>query len=592
MATNTLTVIPGYQLGNEEILSVSIINQMAKPTVELVSDEPFNDENYFRNGNFYGAFWTTPSGINCPAGSQTTNAGSWFCQPNGTGIAVFSQSTNTPDLDSLYSAKILGATGITDVLFGQQINFDLSATLRRIDSFSGWIYNNTSSAFTPTVQIATANAQGSFAAVTVQAELGLPSCPPNAWTFVSVSQDVSAYANVSNGLQVSFHIPTGVLGSSSNFVLFARLKAQVGNVATDFADDISMFTSAPTINTSNIANGAVTSIKIAPLTVSGGTPSGNIAPNTIVGGVAVSCTANTTISSNQVVLVDPGLQYGFRMAIGDYINGPGIPVNSTVTNISSLAGPTVTLTISSNATASATGVAITVGAGNFIPGYLTAPCLVNNPLTPPASSTQWDDEFDGNFILTKWSGSLSGTGNAPGIGGSRLTLMTPGVAGYMQEIQSFSLSTGVPFQFTVEVELDLYVIGAASAGPQVYIGLVGGSKSLCAMIGWQPGSFSLIPSIAAYRGVQTTGGTAISGFNFAQMNAASIPRFVRFGYDGTNLYLSVSADGFNFFQFYSEVYSSGVSFGGSAVNDIVLGVYLPNPSGQGIVSFDFIRKTI
>lgn len=382
MAINTLTVVPGYQLGATELLTTAIFNQAAKPTVLVTLTDPFSDINYFRNGNMYNPFWTTPAGINCPAGSQTTNAQYWYVQPAGSGnVNCLEDATRTPDLLSLYSAKLVGATGITDVLFLQQLSSDLSATLRRNSTVSGWIYNGTSTAFTPTLQVATANAINNFATVTVAAELSFPSCPSAQWTYVSLSQDFSVYANVSNGLQLGFHFPSGVLNSGANSVNLDRLKVQPGTIATAFADDISLFTSIPTVGTANIQNQAVTAAKIANNTVGVGQldpTCGICPPGTLVmfgnavtiptgwlgcNGAAVSRTtyANlftaltaqpvATSASGSPTLTGSGFfallnSYdGLGVAAGAPISGPGIATNTTIVSYTN-----TTITLSLNAT--------------------------------------------------------------------------------------------------------------------------------------------------------------------------------------------------------------------------------------------------
>jgi hypothetical protein len=69
-----LIVKPSYQLKATDILTVDKLNLMATPVVELALEEPVNDQNFLRNGNFYSAFWKTPAGISCPVGVDTTNA--------------------------------------------------------------------------------------------------------------------------------------------------------------------------------------------------------------------------------------------------------------------------------------------------------------------------------------------------------------------------------------------------------------------------------------------------------------------------------------------------------------------------------------
>ena len=260
---NTLTVLPSYQLTPTEQWTVAKLNLMAKPSVQLSLNQPILDENYLRNGNFYGYFWGTPGGVTCAAGSATTNASYWYCQPNGSGNVTYAESTTTPDLLSLYSTKLTGATGITDVLFYQQIISDLSATLRQVVTFSGWIYNGTGASFIPTLQVATANAKDNFATSTVQADLNLQSCPAGQWTYVTVTQDLSVYTNDNYGFQFAVHVPAGVLNSGSNSVNFSRLKIQPGSVATPYADDLSLFVNITSVGTTNLQNGCVTTAKIA-----------------------------------------------------------------------------------------------------------------------------------------------------------------------------------------------------------------------------------------------------------------------------------------------------------------------------------------
>lgn len=388
MAINTLTVIPGYQLGATEELTTSIINLIAKPTVQATLEGPILDENYFRNGNMYSPYWTTPSGVSCPAGAQTSNAQYWYIQPNGSGNVNCLEDTNTPDLLSLYSMKLVGASGITDVLCFEQINSDLSATLRQVCTISGWIYNGTASPFTPTLQVAIANSIGNFATVTVAADLSFASCPAGQWTYVSLSQDLSVYSNVKNGLQLAIHIPTGVLNSGSNFVNLTRLKIQPGNVATTFADDISLFVSIPTVGTSNLQNQAVTAAKIANNTVGVGQldptcgicPTGSLVmfgnalsiPTGWLGcnGAAVSratyanlfnaltiqptassSTSSPTLSGTGFTALFADYAATGNVVVGAPISGPGIATGSTI-----LSYTNTTITLSLNATGNNTNV--------------------------------------------------------------------------------------------------------------------------------------------------------------------------------------------------------------------------------------------
>ena len=78
-----LVVRPSYVISEREVLTAEKLNLMATPVVELALADPVNDQNFFRNGNFYSSFWTTPAGINCPINVWTTNASYWLCRPQG-----------------------------------------------------------------------------------------------------------------------------------------------------------------------------------------------------------------------------------------------------------------------------------------------------------------------------------------------------------------------------------------------------------------------------------------------------------------------------------------------------------------------------
>jgi microcystin-dependent protein len=392
---------------------------MATTVVELALEDPVNDQNFFRNGNFYSSFWKTPAGVTCPAGVWTTNASYWLCQPDVTSpfssltasfvqpavlgttsatltaaftqpaanatvsIAVtatawmavnqtitiagggeytvssitdgthavvknlgltgnaapaasvptggavgptalvtisvgatawmsptqqiyivgggdyqvssvpdgthaivanlghpsnvlpgatvqsgggmsplaaavtFLRSTQVPDIYSLFSAKLQGAGSVAAVEFGQQINGDLSATLRRNCTFSGYIYNSSGLVAAPKLNFYTADAFNNFSSMTLWTTVNVQSAPTNAWTFMSATLDLSAITNITNGLFIAVLIPSGTLNDPSKFVLFSRLKFQIGEVATEFVDDTSLFIQAPSVDSTMLQDGCI-----------------------------------------------------------------------------------------------------------------------------------------------------------------------------------------------------------------------------------------------------------------------------------------------------------------------------------------------
>jgi len=186
-----LIVRPSFQLGPTDILDVDKFNLMATPVVELSLQDPVNDQNFFRNGNFYSSFWITQAGIDCPAAADTENANYWFVSPVG-GPVNFSRDTVVPDLFSLFSAKLVGSATCATVEFGQQISGDLAATLRRNCTFSGSIRNDTGLALSPKLNIYTCNAFNNFNNTSLVGTLDLGTIQNGTWGYDTATADFSA----------------------------------------------------------------------------------------------------------------------------------------------------------------------------------------------------------------------------------------------------------------------------------------------------------------------------------------------------------------------------------------------------------------
>jgi microcystin-dependent protein len=251
-----LIVKPAYKFGPKDILDADKLNLLATPVVELALTDPVNDQNFFRNGNFYSSFWKTPGGVSCPIGAWTTNASYWLCRPNGA-ACNFLRSSTVPDQFSLFTAEIQGAPSVAIVEFGQQINGDLSATLRRKCTFSGYLYNSTGLTISPTLNFYTCNAFNNFAAITLQTTINLQTGANATWTYMTATLDVSTLANVANGLLIAIALPAGSLNAAANNVLFSRLKFQIGEVATEFVDDTSLFVTAPSVDSTMLQDGCI-----------------------------------------------------------------------------------------------------------------------------------------------------------------------------------------------------------------------------------------------------------------------------------------------------------------------------------------------
>jgi microcystin-dependent protein len=251
-----LIVRPSYQLGPTEILTSDKLNLMATPVVELALQDPVNDQNFFRNGNFYSSFWTDPAGVSCPAGAWTTNASYWLVRPTGAAVN-FDRSPYVPDVYSLFSGEVQGALTVSTVEFGQQINGDLSATLRRNCTFSGYLYNGSGLVISPKLNFYTADAFNNFAIITLQTTVNLQSAPIASWTYMTATLDLSSVANITNGLLVAILIPSGTLNDPAKYGLFSRLKFQIGEIATEFVDDTSLFIQAPSVDSTMLQDGCI-----------------------------------------------------------------------------------------------------------------------------------------------------------------------------------------------------------------------------------------------------------------------------------------------------------------------------------------------
>jgi microcystin-dependent protein len=251
-----LIVKPSYQLGPQDVLTTDKLNLMATPIVELALADPVNDQNFARNGNFYSSFWVTPTGVSCPVNVWTTNASYWLVRPQGAAV-TFLRSSTVPDQFSLFSAEVQGAASVSTVEFGQQINADLSATLRRKCTFSGYLYNATGLTVSPVLHFYTCDAFNNFSAVTLQNTVNLQTVPNATWVLVTATVDLSGMVNVANGLLVAIQLPAGAINDPSKNVLFSRLKIQIGEVATEFVDDTSLFVQTPSIGPTELQDGCI-----------------------------------------------------------------------------------------------------------------------------------------------------------------------------------------------------------------------------------------------------------------------------------------------------------------------------------------------
>jgi len=359
---------------------------MATPQVSLALETPVNDQNYFRNGNFYSSFWKTPAGLSCPVGVETTNANYWSVNPNGAAVNSL-RSTNTPDLYSLFTLQLVGAANVTDCSLAQQINGDLSAVLRRPCTVSGYIQNNSGSNVSPTFEIWTANAFNNFTTVTLQQTVNLQTCANAAWTYVSATIDLTSVTNVANGLFLKFRLPNGALSATAKTINFSRLKFQIGEVATEFVDDASLFVQTPSVDSTMLQDGCIARPSLfLPNVVPTGAYQAKSIQSADIGtgaveainldpGIATTTAANFTVPAvNATVAITVTSVVGISQGLVLSIAGAGN--YSTV----SVAGSVVTATNLGSAGAASPGTIINSGASVTTTGNAVIGCLGYTPI--------------------------------------------------------------------------------------------------------------------------------------------------------------------------------------------------------------------
>jgi microcystin-dependent protein len=410
-----LTVQPAYQFKPTDIVTVDKLNLLGTPVVSLNIETPVTDINFFRNGNFYSAFWTNATGLSCPVGVETINADYWSVNPNGAAVNTL-RSTNTPDIYSLWSLEIQGAASVTTCSVGQQINGDLSATMRRPSTFSGYIQNNSGTVLSPTLEIWTANAFNNFSACTLQTTVNLQSVNNGTWGYVNATVDLSTVANAANGIFAKIRLPSGALAATTDTINFSRLKFQLGEVATQFTDDPAQFIQTTSVDSTMLQDGCLARSTLY-VTNPGVIPEGAFAPAAIQG-------ADIGVGEIEAINLDPGISTTTTAAF----NTPAVNANVAISVTSSamisagmelqiagageyqvvtVSGPTVTATNTGLAGNAAPGTIVNSGAAITTTGNAVTGCLGYTPVSKSGDHGVLSVEFD---VDTAWGANASASG--------------------------------------------------------------------------------------------------------------------------------------------------------------------------------------
>jgi|GEM_PF-4333867 len=230
-----LLVTPGYTFSANEPLTYAKLNLLGQPVVSLTTDL-FNILTAFKNGFINGNLQVWQRGTtakSCPAATKTWRADRWFARPEAAAITYAQSSTVPSGAIATYSALLTGAASVTTVDFGQRIeSSDAITNWQRERTFSAYIYNDTGTAFTPTLRLNTPSAADDYTANTNRLEATLQTCSSGAWTQVSTTFNGSSYANATNGIELVLRIPDGSLSSTGKSVKITQLQCEPGSVVT------------------------------------------------------------------------------------------------------------------------------------------------------------------------------------------------------------------------------------------------------------------------------------------------------------------------------------------------------------------------
>lgn len=230
-----LVVTPGYTFAANEPLTYAKLNLLGQPVVSLTTDL-FNILTAFKNGFINGNLQVWQRGTtakSCPADVKTWRADRWFARPVGAAITYAQSATVPSGAIATYSALLTGAASVTTVDFGQRIeSSDAITNWQRERTFSAYIYNDTGTAFTPTLRLNTPSAADDYTTNTNRLEATLQTCPSGAWTQVSTTFNGSNYANALNGIELALRIPDGSLSSTGKSVKITQLQCEPGSVVT------------------------------------------------------------------------------------------------------------------------------------------------------------------------------------------------------------------------------------------------------------------------------------------------------------------------------------------------------------------------
>ena len=187
-------------------------------------------KNALINGGFN--VWQRGTGaVSAAPGVNTFSTDRWFVNPTGAAVTV---GQGLPYLNSTASLGITGAVGATLVNAGQRIESILIQKFRQTCTFSAWVFNGTGAPFTPILVGRTPTASDNYTATLGVLSAALQSCADNAWTKVTWTGDISAFASIAYGLELNVQFPTGALDNGAKYVYLTQSQLERGPFTTEF----------------------------------------------------------------------------------------------------------------------------------------------------------------------------------------------------------------------------------------------------------------------------------------------------------------------------------------------------------------------
>lgn len=189
-------------------------------SIQAIPPSPGGMVNKFRNGTF--DVWQYGTSIAVPTTGAYTADG-WIVVPTGASVNASQAAGRGPTVNSL---KVIGATGVTDVIIKQRIESSFAAPLVGGNvTVQARIENNTGAAIIPTLTVRHANASDNWSASTVDVNaVALQSCANGAWTQVSYSYTDPGFS--ANGIEVAFDFGNN-FGSSAKSIQITECDIRV-----------------------------------------------------------------------------------------------------------------------------------------------------------------------------------------------------------------------------------------------------------------------------------------------------------------------------------------------------------------------------